>query len=308
MRRAGRPVLLLRVLLFLFLLSRGLRGGGAVQHVHRGLVSGQHRLGRQRREHRRIEPGLRQLRGQPGSGLVHEPGRDRHAEQHAHDLRGALGRHVPVGGQHDRGGVQRRPVAHRPRVRARRRVRGRQLPAAPAQQRRQQPLGHPPGDLHVPDLRPRRAGRTHPGQARPAPRALRRRIRGLPLVRITVPGQARAGVPGLPAALAVLAPLPLRGIPVPALGLAALFGPDRLLRARRPRVAAVHAQPAFQFGDPQLKPTLPVQRRRQLRPQHRVLAVLRLHHSPQPGQQLTLLPGTARQIGLIGHKPQACST
>ena len=49
-----------------------------------------------------------------------------------------------------------------------------------------------------------------PGQARPAPRALRRRIRGLPLVRITVPGQARARMPGLPAALAVLAPLPLR--------------------------------------------------------------------------------------------------
>ena len=107
------------------------------------------------------------------------------------------------------------------------------------------------------------------------------------------------------AALAVLALLPLRGIPVPALGLAALFGPDRLLRARRPRVAAVHAQPTFQFGDPQLKPTFPVQRRRQLRPQHRVLAVLRLHHSPQPGQQFTLLPGTAWAC-TVSAKPSCC--
>ena len=113
-------------------------------------------------------------------------------------------------------------------------------------------------------------------------------------------------MPGLPAALAVLAAFPLRGVPVLPLGLTALFGPDRLLRAGRPGVAAVHAQPAFQFGDPQLKPAFPVQRRRQLRPQHRDLGVLRLHHSPQPGQQLTLLPG--RQIGRIGHKPQACST
>ena len=145
----------------------------------------------------------------------------------------------------------------------------------------------------------------HPGQAAPHPEHSAGGPPS-PLVRITVPGQARAGVPGLPAALAVLAPLPLRGIPVPALGLAALFGPDRLLRTGRPGIGAVHAQAAFQFGDPQLQPAFPVQRRRQLRPQHRDLGVLRLHHSPQPGQQLTLLPG--RQIGRIGHKPQACST
>jgi predicted Zn-dependent protease with MMP-like domain len=39
--------------------------------------------------------------------------------------------------------------------------------------------------------------------------------------------------------------------------------------------------------------------------QHHDLGVLRLDQSPQPGQQLTLLPGTSRQIG---HEPRSCST
>ena len=49
-----------------FLPRSGLRGV-LVQHVHRGLVRGQRVLAGQRREHRLVEPGLAQLRRQPGS-------------------------------------------------------------------------------------------------------------------------------------------------------------------------------------------------------------------------------------------------
>ena len=123
------PVPVFGVLLFL---SCGRRGGAGGQHVHRGLVRGQHRLGRQRRAHRRIEPGLLQPPGQPGAGLVHPPGGHGNTQEHVHDVRGAFRRHVPVRGQHDRGGVQRRPVGHRPGVRAGRRGRDRGGPAARA--------------------------------------------------------------------------------------------------------------------------------------------------------------------------------
>lgn len=37
------------------------------------------------------------------------------------------------------------------------------------------------------------------------------------------------------------------------------------------------------------------------------LGVPRLHHGPQPGQQLALLPAPTGQARLIGHKPQGCS-
>jgi Amidase len=47
---------------------------------------------------------------------------------------------------------------------------------------------------------------------------------------------------------------------------------------------------------------------RQLRVQRRVLRILGLDYRLQPGQQLMLLPCTARQIGLIRHKPRARST
>ena len=113
---------------------------------------------------------------------------------------------------------------------------------------------------------------------------------------------------GLPAPLAVLAPLPLRFLPLPAPGLAPLLRPDALLRRRRPGVRAVLAQPAFQLRNPQLQPPVPLQRSVQLSPQHRVLSVLRLDHGPQPAQQLTLLPGTSRRIRHIGHEPRSCST
>ena len=220
-------------------------------------------------QHRRLEPGLLQLRRQPGAGLVHPPGRDRHPQQHVHDVRGAFGRHVPVRGQHDRGGVQRRPVRHRPGVRAGRRVRDRDGPAARALQARQRPLRHRPGDLHVHDLRPPRHGRRRAVQADPAAAALGRRIRVLALARVRVPGQAPARVAGLPAPAAVLPALPLRFLTLRA---AAFPRPDRLLRGRRARIGAVHPQPALQLRQPQLQPPLPLPGRLQLGPQYRFSA------------------------------------
>ena len=142
--------------------------------------------------------------------LSTQPGETGNPQQHGHDLRGPLGRHVPVRGQHHRGGVQHRPVGHRAGVRARRRLRERDRPAAPALQARQRPLGHRPDDLHVDDLRPPRARGRRAVQASPALAALRRRLRFLLLIRVRIPGQALALVPGLPAPLAVPAPLPLR--------------------------------------------------------------------------------------------------
>ena len=194
----SRLLLVFRVLFFPFFPRSGLRGV-LVQHVHRGLVRGQRVLAGQCREHRSVEPGLAQLRRQPGAGLVHPARRDRNPQQHGHHLRGPLGRHVPVRGQNHRGGVQDRPVGHRAGVRARRRLGERDRPAA-------------------------------------------------------------------------------------------------------------LAQPAFQLRNPQLQPPVPLQHSVQLYPQHRVLSVLRLDHGPQPGQQLTLLPGTSRRIRHIGHEPRSCSS
>lgn len=128
-------------------------------------------------------------------------------------------------------------------------------------------------------------------------------FRRRPLVRVRVLGKASPGMAGLPAALAVRAALPLRRIPPLPLRLAALLRPDALLRRRRPRISAVLPEPAFQLRDPQLHPPAQLPLGRQLRPQHRDLGILRLDHSPQPGQQLTLPAGTARQIRLIGHNP-----
>ena len=278
------------------------------EHADRGLVRAERRLGGQRGSHRVIEPGLLQPDVQPAGGLIHEPGGHRHAEQHADQVRGPLGGHVPVPGQQHRGGIDARPVADAARARAGRGVRGAHLPAAPAGQRGKQPFGDEPADAHVPDLRPRRTRGLRARQPGPAPRALRRRLRGLPLVRVRVPGKASPGMARLPAPLAVLAALPLRRIPPLPLRLAALLRPDALLRRRRPGVSAVLPEPTFQLRDPQLQPAAQLPLGRQLRAQHRVLGVLGLDHSPQPGQQLTLLPGTSRQIRRIGHKPRSCSS
>ena len=280
----------------------GLRVVVRGEHVDRGLVGAQRWLGGQCGLHRVVEPGVLERPVQPGAGLVHEPGRDRHAQQHGDQVRGPLGGHVPVCRKQHRGRVDRRPVGDGARVHPGRRGGRGDLPAARALQHGQQPLRHEPADLHVPDLRPRRARAVRAVQGSPAPRALRRRIRALALTGAGVPGQARARMPGLPAPRAVLAPLPLRGLPVPPLGVAALPRPDRLLGGRHAGVAAVHAQPALQLRHPQHQPPLPVQRRRQLGAQHGVLSVPGLDHGPQPGQQPTLLSSPARQIRLIGHK------
>ena len=295
--RGTRGRLLLAVaVLFFFLPRRGLRGV-LTQHVHRGLVAGQRVLAGQRREHRLLEPGLAQLRRQPGTGLIHPARRDRHARHHGHHSRGPPGRHVPVPGQHHRG-VQHRPAGHRALVRARRRLGERDHPAARALQARQQPFGHLPDHFHVDDLRPPRARGRRAVQPSLAAEAFRRRPRFLHLTGIRLPGQAFALVPGLPAPLAVLTPLPLRFLPPP--GLAPLPRPDALPRRRRPGIRAVLAQPAFQLRNPQLQPPVPFQRDVQLGPQHRVLSVLRLDHGPQPSQELTLLPGISRQTRRIG--------
>jgi hypothetical protein len=103
-RRPGRglPLLLLRVLLLLFSprvrrsSRRGGRRAGLVQQVHRGLVGGQHVLGGQRREHRRIEPAGLQLRAHPRRGLIDPAGRDLRTQEHADEPRGTLRRHVPA--------------------------------------------------------------------------------------------------------------------------------------------------------------------------------------------------------------------
>ena len=275
--------------------------GGPVQHVHRGLVGGQHVLAGQRREHRLVEPGRPELRAHPGGGLVHPARGDLDAEQHADDLRGPLRRHVPVTRQEHRGGVQRRPVGHRALVRPGRRLRERDRPAARAQHARQRPLGHLPDELHVDDLRPPRLNGVRAVQGRPAGTAFRRRRRVLLLTRVRIPLQAFPLMAGLPAPLAVPAALTLGLLPRPP----RLLRPDPLLRTGSPRVDAVHRQAALYLRQPQLQPPLPLQRRLQGRRQHRDLLILRPDHSPQPRDQVTLLTASPR---LIGHEPQACST
>ena len=136
-------------------------------------------------------------------------------------------------------------------------------------------------------------------QPGPALTALRRRRRVLPLTRIGVPGQAFPAMAGLAAPLAVPASLPLRLLPRPPL----FLGPDPLLRGRRPRVRAVHPQPALQLRQPQLQPPLALPRRVKAAPQHPDLGVLRPQRLPQPRVRSTQ-PGVIRH-GLIGHAPQA---
>ena len=234
---------------------RGRRGGPA-RDVHRGLVGGQDPLGGQRCGHRLAEPGLRQQRGHPPGGLIYPSGRGRHAQQHAHDLCGPLRRHVPVRGQHDGRRVQRRPVGHRSRVNARR-LRERDRPAARARPSWQRPLRHLPGNFHVDDLRPARRRGRRPVQPGAAAAAFRGRLRVLPLIWFRIPRQAIPLVTGLTAPLAVRPALPLRLLARPP----RLFRPDPLPGGRRPRIGAVHPQPALQFRQPQLQPPLPLPRR-----------------------------------------------
>ena len=167
---------------------------------------------------------LPQLRRYPVSGLVHPAGRDLNPEQHAHHGRGPLRRHVPIAGHQHRRGIEHRTVAHRSRIRAGLRLRERDRPAAWARQPRQQPLGHRPDRLHVDDLRPPRLYGIRAVQPGPAAAALRRRVRGLRLARIRIPGQTLPRMPRLPAPHAVLPALPLGLLPRPP----RLLRPDRL--------------------------------------------------------------------------------
>jgi hypothetical protein len=75
-----------------------------------------------------------------------------------------------------------------------------------------------------------------------------------------------------------------------------------------PGVRAIRRQPAFQLSDRQLQPPVPLPQYLQLRPEHRILCLLRLDHGPQPGKQFTLLPAISRQPRRIGHKPGSRST
>ena len=228
------------------------------------------------------------------AALSTQPGRDRHAQQHAHDLRGPLQRHVPVHGQQHRGGVQRRPVGHRARVRARRRLRERDRPAARARQARQRPLGHLPDDLHVDDLRPPR-----PAASAPSRPALQRRHSAGGSASFFSSGSGSRSrpfpwCPGWPPRLRSFRALPLGLLPRPP----CLFRPDPLLRPRRPRVRAVHRQPPLQLRQPQLQPPPQLPLRLQLRRQHRDLLVLRLRSRPAaatPGHPAARRPRQAHR-------------
>jgi hypothetical protein len=99
----------------------------------------------------------------------------------------------------------------------------------------------------------------------------------------------------------VLPALPLGLLPRPARRLRA----DTLLRAGHPRIIAVHRQPPLQLRDPQLQPPFTLPRRLHSRREHRDLRVLRLDHSPQPRDKVTLLANRTRPTG---HEPKACST
>jgi hypothetical protein len=135
--------------------------------------------------------------------------------------------------------------------------------------------------------------------ARPASR---RRLRRLRVIRGRVTFEAFALVTGLPAALAVLAPLPPGLLPVLLL----------------PRLAGRLApMPSFDDGVPESLPSmdrrrsssatrkfqaaLPRQHSPDLRLQHRDLLVLRRNDGTQPLHERLL-------TGLIGHEPEACST
>ncbi len=285
-----------------------LQPGVRVQQVHRGLVGGQHRLALQRSLHRLVEAGVFQPGIEPLAGAIDEPGRDGHAQQHADQVRGPLGGHVPVRGQQHRGSVDPRPVGDAARVRPRRRLRGVDLAAARAGQQRQQVLGHELRDGHVPDLRPPGPRPLRALQPSTAARALRRRRQLFPPVRVRRAGQPCPRVPGLPAALAVRAAFPLRGLPGLPLRLAPLPRLNGLPGRRRARGRAVRPEPAFQLGDLQLQPAAQLPLSVQLSPQHRNLAVLGLDNGPQPGKQLTRLTGVSRQTRRTGHKTRSCST
>ena len=267
-------------------------------------------LAGQRREHRLIEPGLPQLRRQPGTGLIH-PARPRPARPAAWRSPAR-----PARAAHSRTRTAPPPRRSAP---ARRTPSPGARPAAARANVTVPQHGHASrGSAHSVTYRMISTSMTcahhEPAalravQGSPAAAALRRR-RPLPSSHPGSGSRARPlpGCPGWPPRLRSLRRSRSDSCRCPAARPCAAPSPRSVLRRRRPGVGAVLAQPAFQLRDPQLQPPVPLQRSLQLSPQHRVLGVLRLDHGPQPGQQLTLLPGTSRRIRHIGHKPRSCST
>src|SRR6266536_2768721 len=172
---------------------------------------------------------------------VDEPGRHTLPEHDLDQVGGPFGRYVPERGQRHRGGVEDGTEADRvdlPTGRWARRGRGPTGAVPP----RQQILGAPPDHLHIPDLRPGRAGSRRVGQIVCAATAGRRRLHLLALLRIRIPDQTMPGMPRLPAPRPVRATLPRRVTPLPLAGLtfgfAAGLRRDRLLRRGCPGIVA----------------------------------------------------------------------
>ena len=189
-------------------------------------------------------------------------------------------------------------------MRARRRLRERDRPAAPGT--------HRPGSVHSVtvrttctsmtcahrELRSRRAV-----QGRPASAALRRRLRVLLLTRVRIPLQAFPLMTGLPAPLAVLPALPLGLLPRPP----RLFRPDPLLRAKASPsrcCPSTGGAPASASRSSSRRSRL--QRRFQRRPSARAICSSFAPITARNREhQVSLLASRPR---LIGHEPQACST
>lgn len=267
---------------------------GITKDIDRRLIGTQSLFGPQRGLHRLVEPGRFQPSGEPLAGAGDEPCRHRRTQKRCHQHRGPLSGHVALRTQQDGGGVDVRPIHHRPGLPIWR-VRAGHRSAAGTAQFGQQPVHllqpHRQGVPHLPPPPPRRLS---PGQARPARPALRWRLRLPGPVRVSLRLQARAQMTWLTAGLALLGPFPQRRPPG---RLLARLGPQRLLRWRGGGVAAVHRQTALQLRDPQLQPldqlSLAGLARLQRRVQRRDLDVLGLRYLAQPGVGL-VQPGIGR--------------
>ena len=288
-----------RVLLFLFFPHRGLRDV-LVQHVHRGLVRGQRVLGGQRREHRGVEPGIQSCAASRAAALSTQPGetgtpssmamacaarsaarsRTRSAAPPQHS---APARKTPSPAYAPGGGAANVTVPQHGHA------------------ARQRPLGRLPDDLRVNDLRPPRARSLRTIQSGLAAAALRRRIRVLALIRVRIPRQALALMPGCPPRLR-----PLRRSRSDCCRARRASSPQSAPSSGRPRIRAIHRQTAFQLRQPQLQPPPQLPPGIQLPPQHRVLRVLRLHH----GRRRAASSRSCSPVepGSSGTSPQACST
>ena len=152
----------------------------------------------------------------------------------------------------------------------------------------------------VDDLRPPRLRGLRAVQGRLAGPALRRRLRGLRLVRVRIPCQALPLVTGLPAPLAVLAAAPARTAAGPAAPPSPRSAPSSSASPSRccPSPAAAPAPPAAAPA------AVPAPARPPAPPAARDLRVLRRHHGPQP-RVGSAKPRSVIRHGLTGHASQA---